>query len=271
MRRRIAFLAIFAVGCSTLAASVLTLSHRNPELDFNKYKTYAITSPPIGENDNRVFWDGLKNQIRTEMQTKGYQELKGSAKADLWIVADYSTSFQHKYNPVQPEQGMEEGGGKPEVKFSGEHLYAHLALRLYDPALHEYTWQSITYMDSTDKLNTKSWNINIIGKLMSTCPYSGTYGGVGMKFDSQLEIKEMFAGSPAQAAGILVGDKIQAVNGIDITNYQQCVNMLKGEAGTKLKIVVGRVSNADSAAGVGLRPLEFTLQRMPVNNFYLHK
>ena len=64
-------------------------------------------------------------------------------------------------------------------------------------------------------------------------------------------------GSPAEKAGVKVGDLIVKINGKAIGNltYQQCRDMLRGEAGTKVKIELLREGNNN--------PLSFQITRTP--------
>ncbi len=74
----------------------------------------------------------------------------------------------------------------------------------------------------------------------------GKYHGIGVQVtltdDNYLEVLSVFAGSPAEAAGMEPGDLIVAVEGEDVAQlgYQATVNRIKGEAGTSVGITVLR-------------------------------
>lgn len=55
-----------------------------------------------------------------------------------------------------------------------------------------------------------------------------------------MRVEEVYPDSPAQAAGIEQGDLIVKIEDTDITtdNYDEAVNMLSGEAGTKMTIIL---------------------------------
>ena len=60
-----------------------------------------------------------------------------------------------------------------------------------------------------------------------------------------IEIVNVYEGSPAEEAGILIGDLLVAVDGKDISElgYDAGVSAVRGEAGTKVKLTVKRGEN----------------------------
>lgn len=75
---------------------------------------------------------------------------------------------------------------------------------------------------------------------------SAEYGGIGalvMQRDGSIEISELYEGFPAQKAGLLVGDKIVAVNDLTVKGRKvdDVSDILKGQKGTKVKLTVQRV------------------------------
>ena len=73
-------------------------------------------------------------------------------------------------------------------------------------------------------------------KFMTT----GEYGGIGalIQYDGELtRISDPYEGWPAQKAGIIAGDAILEVNGVDCKkkNTQEVSNLLKGQPGTEVK------------------------------------
>ncbi len=78
---------------------------------------------------------------------------------------------------------------------------------------------------------------------------SGNYVGigaiVGLNQDGLVEITEVIEGSPAESAGILVGDLFIEVNGKDVTGLKDTsavAALVRGEAGTTVEIVMYRPS-----------------------------
>ena len=90
---------------------------------------------------------------------------------------------------------------------------------------------------------------------------TGEYGGIGalIQYDGEYtRISDPYYGWPAQKAGIIAGDIILEVNGVDChrKNTLEVSNLLKGQPGTELKLKIRRY-------GVE-RPMEFTLKREKV-------
>lgn len=78
---------------------------------------------------------------------------------------------------------------------------------------------------------------------------SGTeeYGGLGIHLTYDLEMDAMIIlsvmpNSPALESGLQIGDYIVQVEDkiVDLKNYNECVNTMKGEEGTSVKIVISR-------------------------------
>lgn len=75
---------------------------------------------------------------------------------------------------------------------------------------------------------------------------SGEFEGIGAYVDGEdgvgLRIVSPFPGSPAQAAGLLPGDLITAVNGRDITDLTEteAVNLVRGPAGSRVILTIVR-------------------------------
>lgn len=74
---------------------------------------------------------------------------------------------------------------------------------------------------------------------------TGEYGGIGaiIRLEGDyVHISEPYEGFPAHKAGLIAGDKILSINGIDTKgkNTQEVSELLKGQAGTTLEIVVSR-------------------------------
>ena len=81
---------------------------------------------------------------------------------------------------------------------------------------------------------------------------TGKYGGIGstirMKRDSSgVVIAQPYKGSPADVAGLKIGDKFVRIDGEDVTkcNSEQISSRLKGTPGTKVKLAVKRVMTGE--------------------------
>lgn len=90
---------------------------------------------------------------------------------------------------------------------------------------------------------------------------TGSLEGIGAEVAAQggaVEIVSPLPGSPAEAAGILPGDLIVAVNGEDITGQDlfTVINKVRGPAGTKVDLKIVRTGEED--------PLNFTITRAKI-------
>ena len=79
---------------------------------------------------------------------------------------------------------------------------------------------------------------------------SGRYAGIGVvvsvdQTDQLITVVSPFEGSPGAKAGLLPGDKIIKVNDFEVTgdDLNEAVSMMKGPAGTKVKLTVYRKSD----------------------------
>lgn len=79
---------------------------------------------------------------------------------------------------------------------------------------------------------------------------SGTFGGIGVtvEYDHQAEtiqVATVYIGSPAEAAGVMVGDYIVAVDGktIEEVGYLNIIDLVRGKIGTPVKITLKRGDN----------------------------
>ena len=74
---------------------------------------------------------------------------------------------------------------------------------------------------------------------------SGEYGGIGaliLRQDDYVYISEPYEGFAAQKAGVLAGDKILKIDGIDVKgkNTSDISKILKGQAGTEVNLTIER-------------------------------
>ncbi len=74
----------------------------------------------------------------------------------------------------------------------------------------------------------------------------GNYVGIGVYItvteDGEIVVYGIFDDSPAKESGILAGDIIKKVNGEEVTldNYENLINKIKGEEGTKVNLTILR-------------------------------
>lgn len=76
---------------------------------------------------------------------------------------------------------------------------------------------------------------------------TGSYSGVGIEvstLDDKIVVIAPIDDTPAQRAGILSGDEIVAIDGItvDVENFNQIINKMRGRAGTEIIVSVARDS-----------------------------
>ena len=72
---------------------------------------------------------------------------------------------------------------------------------------------------------------------------TGKYGGIGALIrqkEDYVRIAQPYEGSPADRAGLKIGDKILAIDGKDAKGFttEQVSNRLKGEPGSKVRVTV---------------------------------
>ncbi len=96
-------------------------------------------------------------------------------------------------------------------------------------------------------------NINVLSK--------GKYGGVGIQLsyrNNTMSVVAPMDGGPAKSAGIISGDIILKVDGIDVKkfSFNEAAAKIRGEKGTKVKLTVKRFGDSD--------PIEFNLTRSEI-------
>jgi carboxyl-terminal processing protease len=79
---------------------------------------------------------------------------------------------------------------------------------------------------------------------------SGNLVGIGVSVeysqDGYVRILEAMPGSPASEAGFMSGDLITAVDGVDLSETEDPVSLIRGEAGTQLTVTVERDGEEDN-------------------------
>ena len=96
---------------------------------------------------------------------------------------------------------------------------------------------------------------------------TGQYGGIGAIIGNRNGknlIMMPYEGFPAHKAGLLIGDEILKVDGIDVKdkNTSDISQLLKGQANTKLKITIQRYGN-DASMDIELTREKITIDNVP--------
>jgi len=90
---------------------------------------------------------------------------------------------------------------------------------------------------------------------------SGTFTGIGLEVqtdDGKIMVVSPIEGTPAERAGIRSGDRILAIDGevVDHSNISQTIALMRGPAGSHVRLTVAREGQAE--------PLAYDLQRSAV-------
>jgi carboxyl-terminal processing protease len=100
---------------------------------------------------------------------------------------------------------------------------------------------------------------------------SGNYEGIGVELLQSGEyviVSRVFAGYPAEAAGLIEGDKIASVNGISIVGAtpQDAASLIMGDAGTKVTLGIIRNSQEEvlmieiTRSSIKLDPVKYEIR-----------
>jgi carboxyl-terminal processing protease len=98
-------------------------------------------------------------------------------------------------------------------------------------------------------------------RTMTTGLYGGIGAVVGRRKDRNI-ILMPYAGFPAEKAGLRIGDEIMEIDGFDVRkkNTTEVSKLLKGQAGTKLKLKVLKLGKTEPEV------LEFQRERIKIDN-----
>ena len=72
---------------------------------------------------------------------------------------------------------------------------------------------------------------------------SNQYVGIGVTYDDSYGITAVTAGGPADKAGVLIGDRVLTVDGLDVAtleNFDDLTELVRGELGTVVNLTVER-------------------------------
>ena len=84
---------------------------------------------------------------------------------------------------------------------------------------------------------------------------TGKYDGIGALIrqkDDYVRIAQPYQGSPADKAGLKIGDKILSIDGKDAKGFttEQVSSRLKGEPGSKVKVTVEHLDGTQQTAAI---------------------
>ena len=90
---------------------------------------------------------------------------------------------------------------------------------------------------------------------------TGNYSGVGLEVnmaDNKVTVVTAIDDTPAANAGLMTGDQILSIDGIDVDNQNvnETIGRMRGKPGTKIRITVARMGELD--------PIDFSLVRSRV-------
>jgi carboxyl-terminal processing protease len=99
-------------------------------------------------------------------------------------------------------------------------------------------------------------------RTMTTGQYAGIGSVIGRRNDKPTVLMN-YEGYPAQKAGLLIGDEVLEVDGIDLSKRGAGIDiskLLKGQAGTKVKLKIRRFGKAEPLV------IDLTRERIKINN-----
>lgn len=144
-----------------------------------------------------------------------------------------------------------------------DEIYAYMNIYFYDgvdrDAISESFYKAL--LESLDDPYSVYYTEEEYQDLMVST--SGVYSGIGAGVSQNLTtmevtITKVYSGTPSEEAGLLSGDKIISVDGIDATSMEvdKLVQHIRGEEGTTVHIVIYRSSTGET--------LEFDVERRSV-------
>lgn len=140
-------LAVVTAGCASTAAPPHAM--RDPQADFNAFKTFSWDKGPQGQADDQpisILDRNIRAAITQELSQKGYAEASGGTSSDLVLQYETAAAEKLKSNPVRIGIGMGGVGGNgaagvgvssPSAKNVRE---GTLVLRAIDPARNAEVW-----------------------------------------------------------------------------------------------------------------------------------
>jgi len=179
-------------------------------------RTFALKfeEPKISIQED-ILADSLYTTIKDRLVAKGYKYVTDPQAADMLGVIEYHTTEYRKYY------------SRLNVNLR---LYAGDRLLLASSATH-----SLHYQDSVAQLLRP-----LVEQLTLRIPYAEHVGGIGVVISRELKIVGFTPYSPAQKAGLKLKDRILAVDGVRVEDYEVCRKLLVGNKGSVVRLKVLR-------------------------------
>jgi len=280
MRRLIILFPILALaGCALLGLeeNLMVYSHLGVKVDDFTYRAYAIYSISQREGESSMARKQMEaaiyDQLIKGLARKGFTLTKRLDEADFWLLVGYANSYTPQPKPARLALILQQNLSLQELEgiLPGESLnYSrpHLEVLFYDPYQERILWHAFV-SSSREKVPFLEWSRKALRLILRRSPFSGDYGGIGVVLHREkLYILKIYQGSPADVSGLQPRDVILAVNGIKVTDYNQCLRLLKGRPNTPVTITVLRRTAKDNGERQQERELTYQLTRWPVNKFY---
>jgi C-terminal processing protease CtpA/Prc len=215
---------IIQAGCSGLSQRT-TPGNR-------QYRSFSLRVGEGQEEKMSLMAKALRDSIKDKLTQKGYIYKEEVGAADLNGVIQYKTR----------------------LKKAG-YLQLEVRLDIYDRSTSQKLF-------STSVSNTVLHQ-DVVGDLIQPVarqltlrfPYANHLGGIGVLIGNDLKIKGFSRNSPARESGLQVNDVITEINGKQIKDIKECLNMLKGEVNTQVELTVER----------NKQKLRFTVGRISLN------
>jgi len=137
-------------GCTTTAPPPQPKSMRNPQVDFNAYRTFGWPgdNPDSASGEPVLLLDAsIRAAIKNELTRRGYAEAPAGTTPDLRIVYETASAEKIENNPVRVGVGVGSWGGNaggsvnvgtPSIRSFKE---GTLVVHAIDNARNEEVWQ----------------------------------------------------------------------------------------------------------------------------------
>lgn len=153
-------------------------------------------------------------------------------------------------------------------------VWNRLKLRFYDPAIHDQAisnLEQLTYDAIKGMVEGLGDEYSVFFEPIESEAFEGTlqgtFGGIGAQVEEEpagvIRVKNFLIGSPAEASGLQVNDRIVMVDGVDVRgkSVNEVVSYIRGEIDTHVDITVEREGF--------LQTLTYTLKRALIQLDYL--
>ena len=223
---RLLFVALFVLsGCTiTLPFQSNSTASSTPEAAAGSYATvsqalHVLVEHQVNRPSSKALLDGAVSDVSAYLQAQGLTVLSdtptfsGNTDADLRAFSAYLDRVQ-QVDPSAPKSELERASVTGMAKATHE--------------CHTY------YLDPE---RAKTFNQ----------PTNQRYSGIGARIQQLQpntaalpEVTQVFPDSPAQKAGMQMGDRIKSVDGKDVSGLtaEEVANLIKGPEGTPVQLVI---------------------------------